>query len=572
MTRLAIAVAISALGVLAGVYSLHVARDDPAYWFAGGSRSGDLALLAAGWTLIGAGLAVWLRRRAGRCGLLLVAAGFAWFVPEWSNPGIGSRLAFTAGLTLAAACTAFVGHAVLAYPGGRLASRLERSAVAAAYLGAVVVLGLLPALVFDPEPACSECPRNLLLVSNDGGAAEWLDRIGIYLGVAWTAALTVLVAARIGRTATRTVLVPGAVYLALVTALFASSLGRDAIAVATLERRLWLGQAVALVALAAAVAWDVARARRARAAMARLVVELVQSRPAGDLGASLGRIVGDPDLVLAYPLDDPERLVDATGRPVTLSSAQERTTLVRDGHAVAVLAHAPGMLADEQLVDEVAAAARLALENERLQAEVNARLEELRASRARIVAAGDGERRRLERDLHDGAQQRLVAVSLSLQLLHSRWAADGNAPALARLEQAERELSLAIGELRELAHGIFPAVLADEGLAAAVEALAEESAVPIRSGGLPDERFPPPVETAAYTVVAELARTAAGGLTVQAARDNGVLRLEVVAPDAASGLDLVALEDRVGAIGGRLAALRDGDGRITIRAELPCES
>jgi signal transduction histidine kinase len=574
MARLAVAVATSALGVLAGVYSLGVARSEPAYWFAGDSRSGDAALLAAGWALIAAGVVYWLRRPRNPCGPLLAAAGFAWFVPEWNNAAIGSALAFTIGLVLSAAYPVLVGHALLAYPGGALSSRTERALVTIAYAGAVVVSGLAPALVFSPaDEACGQCPRNLMLAWGRPGAADDLGRLGVYLGVAWVTALMLLVLARLARPDARRsagpVLLPGGAFLGLVAAELAASVDRGFVAAGTLERRLWLGQAAALCAVAAGVLWGLTRSRRARAATARLVVDLAQSRPAGGLRASLGRIVGDPELVLAYPLDGSDRLVDADGRPVAPAEDLERTTLVRDGRTVAVLAHAPGALADEQLVEEVAAAARLALENERLQAEVRARVEELQASRARIVEAGDAERKRLERNLHDGAQQRLVGLSLSLRLLRSQLAdSDASVP----LGRAEEEVRSAVADLRELAHGIFPAVLADEGLAAAIDALAEDAAIPIRIDGMSDDRFPGPVETAAYTVVAELARTATDAVAVSAVRSGDVLLLEVETRDPASAFDVVGLEDRVGAIGGRLSVEADIGGRVTIRAELPCGS
>jgi signal transduction histidine kinase len=233
-----------------------------------------------------------------------------------------------------------------------------------------------------------------------------------------------------------------------------------------------------------------------------------------------------------------------------------------------VLAHERGLLDDEQLVEDVTAAARLALENERLQAEVGARLEELRASRTRIVEAGDTERKRLERDLHDGAQQRLVGLSLSLRLVRSQLGSDASPEAIARLEEAEGELRRATAELRELAHGIFPAELADEGLAAAVEALAEGASVPIRIGGLPDGRWAAPIETAAYTVVAEVARAATAALDVRAARSDGTLLVEIDT-DGLGGVDWVDLEDRVGAVEGHFAVERSPNGRVTISAEFP---
>jgi signal transduction histidine kinase len=238
---------------------------------------------------------------------------------------------------------------------------------------------------------------------------------------------------------------------------------------------------------------------------------------------------------------------------------------------IAVLSHAPHLLDDEQLLEEVAATARLALENERLQAGSRARLDELRRSRARIVDAGDAERRRLERDLHDGAQQRLVGLSLSLRLLRSRLGA-GIEPAVAeRAAAAEAELRAATDALRSLAHGIFPAVLADGGLGPALGALAEDADVPIRLDGVPGERCAAAVESAAYLVVAETAAAANDGLLVHAERSDSVLVVEVEARGLDGRLDRAALEDRVAAAEGRLS-FKPSDGGVTIRAEFPCAS
>jgi signal transduction histidine kinase len=574
MPRLAVAVAVSLLGLAVGIFSLEVARDHPSYWFAGRSAAAGLALLTAGWALIGCGLVSWVRRAGDRFGPLVAAAGFAWFLPEWNNPAIGSALAFTIGLCLVAACPPLVGHAVLAYPSGRL-SRVDRSAVVAAYIGGVLLLGVLPALFFDPQQqGCNQCPSNLIRVSDGGGLYADLNEVGLYLGVAWALALATLAAYRLvgGSIWARAIFAAAAAYLVLVAAWFASSLDRRVLWNGMLEQRLWLGQAVALVVLAAGVAWTWVRSRKARAAVAQLVVDLAQSPPPGGLQGSLAEIVRDPDLVLAYQLDATGRLVDARGHPMELGERCEQTRLVRDGTVVAVLAHAPGLLDDEQLVAEVTAAARLALENERLQAEVRARLEEVRASRARIIEAGDAERKRLERDLHDGAQQRLVGLSLSLRLARSQLEAGADPKAVALLDEAEGELREAIAELRELAHGIFPTVLADEGVAAAIEDLAEDGGVPIRIRGLPENRFPAAVETAAYTVVAEAARAATGALAVHADRFGGALVVQVDTDGFGDELDLVALEDRVAALDGTLAVRPSEGGHVTLRAELPCES
>jgi len=556
---------IAALGLALGAFSLRVARDHPGYWFAGDSAVGAIALLGAGWAILACGLAVCLRG-VRPAGLLLVATGLAWFLPEWNNPGVRSALAFTMGLCLYAACPPLAAHALFAYPRGKLASPTERAGVAISYVGGVLVLGVLPALFFDPRAeGCGACPPNLVLVADRAELADDLTHVGVYLGLGWAVALVTLGAVRLARgsAANRPVMAAGVAYLGCVAATFALSLDRGAISNGTAERRLWLGEAAALVAVALAIAWSWLRGRRARSAVARLVVDLAQSPPPGGLRDALAGIVGDPGLILVYPVA-PGRLVDARGIPAKPAPGQQRTSLIRERNVVAVLGHAPGLLDDEQLVDEVTAASRLALENERLQAEVRARVEELRASRARIVEAGDAERKRLERDLHDGAQQRLVGLALSLRLLCSRLA-------IPELERAEAELRLAVEELRELAHGIFPAVLVDEGFAAAVEALAEDTRVLVHIEGLPEGRLPAAVETAAYTVVAAGADAARSRLVVGATVTEGVLAVDLET-DAIEGLDTVGLEDRLGALDGRLAVGPGADGRSWIHAELPCAS
>jgi signal transduction histidine kinase len=572
--RIVVAVGLAVLGVAVGLASLVVARDDPGYSLAGASALAAAALLGTGWALIGVGVVSWLRRSDSRFGLLLAAAGFAWFAPEWNNPGVGSAAAFTLGLCLYTACPPFAAHAVLAYPSGPLASTVERVLVVSAYLGSLLVLGLAPALFFDPQAhGCNDCPQNLFLVTDRADLAEDITRAGVYAGVVWSLALALLIAARLAtatsgaRRARGLVLVAGGAYLGLVAATFSVSLGRGSVDTGTLERRLWLGEAAALLGVAIGVTWGWLRLRRARRDVARLVVDLAASPPPGGLRDVLAEIVGDPTLAVAYVIGpNGRRLVDVHGRQVELPSDREETTLLRDGRPVAVLSHSPGLLDDVQLVEEVSAAGRLALENERLQAEIRAQVEELRASRVRVVEAVDRERKQLERDLHDGAQQRLVGLSLSLRLLRSRFPDDG------ALREAEIELQEGIRELRELAHGIFPAVLADDGFAAAVEALAEEARVPIRVRALPGERFHPLVETVAYAVVAEAADAATAPLTVRALRSRGALVVEVEADAVDRGIDIVGLEDRVGALGGSFVREPVEGAGVKLRAELPCES
>jgi len=561
-------------GLALGAFSLVIARDDPALSFAGPSLVGAVGLLGAGWALLACALAFWQRRPGNAVGPLLAAASGAWFLAEWDNPGVGSAAVFATGLVFYAACPPLLAWAMLAYPSGRLASWGERVAVSVALAGAVLVLGLLPALFFDPAArGCAQCPDNLVLVSDEPGLFDDLNRVGVHLGLAWSLLLVAVAGRRIARSspARRRVVAPivlaGSIYLALVATSFGASLDRGFLGSSMLERRLWLAQAAALAAFALTVAWGLLRTRRTRTSLARLVVELGESAPAGGLREALARALADPELEIAYPVGA-GRYADARGRGVDVTGAQGRaaTPLLRDGQPVAMLLHRRDLVDNLELVEEVASAARLALENERLQAEVRAQLDDLHSSRVRIIEAGDAERRRLERDLHDGAQQRLVGLSLALRLLRGQLGTDQDPELAARLDEAEAELRRAVAELRELAHGIHPAVLSDEGFAAAVEALAEGTPAPLRITALPNERFSPAVETAAYLVVAEAAK--AGTAHVSAKRHDDALVVDVDTEAEPDGL--VDLEDRVGALDGRLAVERAHGGGVRIRAEIPC--
>ena len=567
--------AVLTAGLAFGTLSVALARGEPDYSFGGTSAFGGAAELIAGYALLAVGLVAWARRGEGRLGMILLAASFAWFVLDWNNPGDGSAFIFTVGLVLYVAAPPIVAHAMLGYPTGRVRAWPNRLGLAVGYAGAVLLLGLLPALVFDPNAeGCAECPRNLLLVNGDRGAYESFNRIGVDAGLAWALLLILLAVGGLLRSTparrrlAAPVIIGGVAYLGLVAADFFHSLDRGFLSNDGVDRRLWLGEAAALCALALAVSWAWVRGRRTRSVLAGLVVELAESAPPGGLREGLTAALGDPSLQLAYPLGD-GRLVDGRGRPAQLKG--EITPIVRGDEEVALLAHRRGLLDDPVLVEEVAATARLALENERLQAEARAQLGDLRASRVRIVESGDAERRRLERDLHDGAQQRLVALSLALRLAHSRLLPDRDPAALARIEKAETELRTALAELRELAHGIFPAVLADEGLAAALEALSEEAPIPIELTTVPDERFDAPIEATAYFLVSETAtHRSAGVLKVSAARRDGQLVVEVEGDRAPE--QITELEDRIGALDGSLAVVRAPSGRVTIRAEIPCES
>jgi signal transduction histidine kinase len=582
------ALALGAAGAAFGLLTLVEARLAPGGSFGGTTWVGAVAELAAGWSLIAAGVAELWRRPASREGLLLAGAGVGWFFTEWNNQGLGSSAAFTFGLIVSALAAPLVAHAALAYRAGRLDSRLDLGVVLFGYAGAGLVLGLLPALFFDPgRQGCGLCPANLVLVRSEPGLAGGLQRAGLVLGLVWAAGLVVAGVVRLVRASPPLrrvawpVLVPAGGYLLLAGADFAHSLPRGYLSNDPIDYRLWLGQAALLVLMAAGVAWAWVRDRRTRSAAVRLVMDAAQAAPPGGLRDVLAGMLGDTGLELAYPVGEPPRHVRADGQPADVEPGpgQQVTPLVRGGRTVARLRHRAGLLDDPGLVSEVAAAARLGMENEWLQAEVLAQLEDLRAAQARIVASGDAERRRLERDLHDGAQQQLVALSLALRLTGPQPDSAAAARLTGLIGQADRELRLAIGELRELAHGIYPAVLAEEGLAAAVEALTEDSPVPVTIGRLTQRRLPPPVEAAGYFLVAEATHLAsqagATGVTVDAEQAGDRL-IVTITPDGASGQELATglsdVADRVGAVGGKLRVEDTAGGAISIRAEIPCAS
>jgi signal transduction histidine kinase len=311
-------------------------------------------------------------------------------------------------------------------------------------------------------------------------------------------------------------------------------------------------------------------------AVSELVGRLGEAPGEDELRTALADALGDPSVRLAYWLPESERFVDAGGRPVTLPETGWTAVDVH-GRRVAAIVHDPQLADEPQLVRTVGAAAALALENQRLAAELRARIEELRASRARLVEAADAERRRLERDLHDGAQSRLVALALQLRLLRNKL--DDQPELTAMLDESAAELDASLEELRELARGIHPAVLTDRGLEAALQALASRAPVPVEIAYAPPSELPPPVETAIYFVAAEaltnVAKYArARRATVSVTHGDGTVVVEVSddgrgGAHFAGGSGLRGLADRVAALDGRLELDSPPQGGTRLRAELP---
>jgi signal transduction histidine kinase len=327
-----------------------------------------------------------------------------------------------------------------------------------------------------------------------------------------------------------------------------------------------------------------ARARLDRSAVADLVVELGGTLPLGGMRSALARALHDPTLELAFWLPDRQTFVDEDGAPVATPIEDARHAvfmLTRHGDPVAALVHDPALDDQPELVTAVAAAAGLALENERLHAEARAHLAETRASRTRIVDAADAERRRVERNLHDGAQQRMLNLMLALSRAKGRMSTGALGPAREALDQATRELALAMEELRDLARGIHPAVLSDSGLGPAVRALAQRSSVPVRvSDALHEQRFDTAVEETAYFIVSEaLANVAKHAAASEAVVSIGKLNGDVVVDvtddgvggaSPNSGTGLRGLQDRVDAYSGTLRIDSLPGQGTHIRAALPC--
>jgi signal transduction histidine kinase len=475
-------------------------------------------------------------------------------------------------------------HLVLAFPSGRLTDPFDRRIVVAAYafLAASRVAWVL---VWRPTPGqVGFAPRNPFVVApNDtlaflfgpvalvALAIVLLAAVIVGLGRHWRRASPVL------RRSLLPITIAAPIQLGFTVAWYLA--GAIPSEWGTL-RGVLQSPVVAIAGLVFPVGYLVGlvRARLARAAVADLAVELGRGVPLGGLRDALARALRDPTLVLAFPAPTGDGFVGPDGAPVELPDEADAT------RAVARLAHGDELFAalaydpaiereDPGRVAAVASVARLALENERLAAQVRAQLEEVRASRSRIVDAADAERRRIERDLHDGAQQRLVALAMRLDQ-----AREQSAGASDLIDATTAELLAAIREVRDLAHGVHPPILTDAGLGAAIEALAERTPFPVAIDAT-DERFAPEVEAAAYFVVAEgltnVARySGASGASVEVRAADGRLVVRVSddgrgGADPAAGSGLRGLEDRLAAVGGELSVTSEPGAGTTLLATLP---
>jgi signal transduction histidine kinase len=574
-------IAAALLGLAAGAGALTVAEGPGrSTTYAGSSVSGAALAVCAGLALIVAGLVICLGPRPRRNGDLALLAGFTWFAPVWAAwqngpPLIPSLATVAGGFTFP-----LIVHLVLAYPDGRASSAPARALIAAAYVEALLAAAVL-ALFRDPyfDPSClANCNVNIFLVNSLPSLARAAGIADRWFTAAAAAGLIAICAARLvaGSRPARRRLIP----VAVPAIMFAAAAAARAIALqrTTVEDpfnaalfAIFAVASAAIVLLATGLISGVVRARAERRAIARIAVNLDEAPAPGSLQTALAEALHDPELRIAYWLPGAQRYVNTSGRAVPEPAAtpdRAVTRVIRDARTVAAISHAG---AAPVLDRHIGPAIALGLENERLQAELLAQLEELRASRARIVENADTERRRLERDLHDGAQQRLLALSYDIRLARASAEADGDTAAQMTLTTAMEETGAALEELRELAHGIYPAVLAEAGVAPALATLADSAPLPVQILRTDDQRYPAPVEAAAYFTVAEAvddaARRGADRAAVTVDHEGG--QLVVTVEDNGTGRDapMVTLTDRVGALGGTLFIKE-----TVCRAEIPCAS
>jgi signal transduction histidine kinase len=519
---------------------------------------------------VGAGLVAWWRRPESRFGPLMVAAGFGMFLSslQWAN----SALPYTIGLAFDLLVAVLFLHVFLAFPSGRLEGRPEQVLVAAGYF-AGIGLQLVKMLL------AGAYPDNLLAVVDELAAANTVEDVQlIAMSAILLAGIPVLVVRRrrSGRPLRRwTELLVDSFAVALVALALLLLAGAFAWPSFETIRRITFA-IIGLSPLAFLI--GLLSARLARSTVADLLVQLHADPTPSELPALFGRALRDPSLTLAYWLPQYETWADLDGHPVMLPADRATTMIERDGVRLAALVHDRSLNDEPQLLDAVSAAAGIALENGRLQAELRANLEELRGSRERVLQASQGERQRLERNLHDGAQQRLIALSLDLSMLESKLGDDPDARA--QLDQARQEIAHSLEELRAVAHGLHPAVVSGHGLAVALESLVARAPVPVRLQIDLEERVSEGIEVAAYYVVSEsLANIGkhaqATSATVAVERTNGQLVVEIVddgvgGADSEAGSGLRGLADRVEALDGRLRVWTPHGGGTRVRAEMPC--
>jgi signal transduction histidine kinase len=561
-------------------------------------RGIELAVISVlgGWSFAAAGVVAARREGARLAAMLMVAIGIVWLVRglEWA----ADLRVRSVALLLGWAWAALLIHLALILPSGRLAGRPELVAVVAGY---VLALGLRAAwigiadqhvlYVYDDDPSlglidCDRCPTPLTVLGPHPELALTLRELDQVLGATLAANVCVLLAWRWrrGSAAQRTALAPviaavtgTGVVVAIGAILYSAGM-------ATAGRVFEWTWKITVALLPAAFLAGLVRARLGRAiGVTRLISDLDAPMTADQLSDALAKALGDDTISIAYWVPDRQQYVAPGGLPIQLpteASGRAVTKVDLDGRPIAAIIHDPALRQDSESVRAAGRATMLWLEWARVVAERNARLVELRQSRARLVDTADAERRRIERDLHDGAQQRLSALLLHMQLRRRDLADLRDADAL--LDDVEQGLAAGLGDLRALAAGILPPVLTDHGLPAAIEELTAGCPMPIEIVDQTHGRLPERLEAAGYFVVAEAitnvikhARATRASVRVRTTHDTLIVEVD---DDGAGGADplqgtgLRGLVDRVGALDGTLTCTSPADGGTQVRAEIPCGS
>jgi signal transduction histidine kinase len=573
-------------GIVLGLVAYDIQIDNLG---AGTSTSRAAAGVVAAWASLAAGMAVWSRRPGNWMGPLMVATCFALLARQLRYSH--AALAFTAFFALGELGFVLIAHSALAYPSGRVTDRSERRFLAAAYTTALAFP--LAILLFHDEGVrlryFDRYPReSLLLVSPQDGLARFLENSYTVLAYGALAALLIVLVARRLRRATpraRWVLTPVlvGVVVAALWAVYNSVVAFSTGPPGFVAHNIFWWQIAGLIALPVALFFGLIRSRLAHADVGDLVLQL-EKTPPGEIRDALAAALHDPTLEVVFWLPERGEYVDADGRPVELPRDRHDRAVTRldhDDEPLAALIHDPTLRYEPELIDAAAAAARLALENARLQAELQAQLAKVKESRARIVAAGDDQRRRIERDLHDGAQQRLVALALELKSAERRLDRGADPDVERLLASAAEEVQVAVEELRQLAGGIHPGILTQGGLAVALAALANKAPVPV-TVDVELDRLQPELEATAYFVASEaltnVAKHAhASSASIRASVENGKLVIEVAdngvgGAAANGGTGLRGLGDRVEAQGGRLRIESPRGGGTRVVGEIPCVS
>ncbi len=560
------------IGLAAGAWLIASALIDPRL---AGQRLLFATFALVGLSFLACGLVAWRHRPERRLGPLMVLLGGVWLaglVGQMSDGALPSTLGAWINDSWVVLLTFFL----VTFPHARFTSTTDRLLVAP-FAFTAFVLGLVWLLFLPDLPP----QGNALVVWPDAEVADAVDTAQRVIYVVASFVVVAVLAVRWARASPpqrrglTPILAGGAALLVANVQLVVSKLGGELFHSGLLTALMFVLTAVPVLVLV-----DMLRARLARSAVADLVLALHASLPPQDLGPAVARALGDPSLRVVYWLPEHSSYADLDGHPVELPADRARWTAVVDGSGtpVAALLHDPSLHEQPALLDAVGAAAGLALERARLHAELHVRLDELRSTHARILDAAQSERRRLERDLHDGAQQRLVTLALDLGRLERRLGDDPDARR--GLEEARGELGRSLEELRELARGIHPAVVTGRGLETALQGLVARAPVPVTLSVALPARPPEPVEVAAYYMVSEcltnVAKYAdASAVSVDVLRSDGELVVEVAddgvgGATGENGSGLHGLTDRVESLGGHLHVTSLTGHGTRVRAEIPC--